>query len=573
RAGTFRGPTSSYPPALIRVVEALGKAGDEQGLTALVVAGERAQSNLMKAEVALSVGRYAFRGIKSETSTLYVIDLLSHSLNGERWKAAYALMRIGNPELLRKGEEKIISAASQSDPRVRMFIATVLGRLVTAPAAVNALLSLSLSDGDWRVRVNAIRSLGKVDTAGNVRVLPALLRIIPDSNQHVSLTAITTAGDMGLERSPFATEFRKTLVEILNSSSSERQKREAGIALAKIFGADAVPILGDQFRKGNLTKTNYVASLAFIPTQEAVQILIAFSGEGNYRLEREALEALLSCIKFFEKDTSVVEKARPAFIAGLQSGDMAVIAVAASALGDSVLIDERSVAPLLLSLRQLKTPKDVDAIIAIVEALGNLKSKNAIGPLESKLNDSDRNVAVESARALEKITGNKYMHLLSRPVVPARTAFDWKLLEWTRSHPKVNVKTNRGSFTFKLLPEEAPFTVINFATLIRNKFFDGLSFHRVVPNFVIQGGDPRGDGWGGPGYEIRSEFGYEHYERGTVGVASSGKDTEGCLWFVTHCDTPHLDGRYTIFGKIISGMDVVDQVQVGDQIQEMTLEK
>jgi cyclophilin family peptidyl-prolyl cis-trans isomerase len=121
------------------------------------------------------------------------------------------------------------------------------------------------------------------------------------------------------------------------------------------------------------------------------------------------------------------------------------------------------------------------------------------------------------------------------------------------------------------LPDESPFTCINFATLIRNGFFDGLSFHRVVPNFVIQGGDPRGDGWGGPGYSIRSEFGSEHYDEGTVGVASSGKDTEGCQWFVTHSKTPHLDGRYTIFGNIVSGMEVVNKIQVGDKILKMRL--
>jgi cyclophilin family peptidyl-prolyl cis-trans isomerase len=137
----------------------------------------------------------------------------------------------------------------------------------------------------------------------------------------------------------------------------------------------------------------------------------------------------------------------------------------------------------------------------------------------------------------------------------------------------VKVETSKGSFTFQLLPDEAPFTCINFAALINKKIFDGLRFHRVVPNFVIQGGDPRGDGWGGPGYTIRSEFGFEHYERGMVGVASSGKDTEGCQWFVSHCYTPHLDGRYTIFAKVVSGLDVVDKIQVGDKIETMSFVK
>ena len=93
----------------------------------------------------------------------------------------------------------------------------------------------------------------------------------------------------------------------------------------------------------------------------------------------------------------------------------------------------------------------------------------------------------------------------------------------------------------------------------------------MVPNFVVHGGDPRGDGWGGPGYSIRSEYGLVNYERGSVGVASAGKDTEGCQFFITHSPQPHLDGRYTIFGKVVSGMDVVDQVQVGDKIVRLEL--
>jgi cyclophilin family peptidyl-prolyl cis-trans isomerase len=107
------------------------------------------------------------------------------------------------------------------------------------------------------------------------------------------------------------------------------------------------------------------------------------------------------------------------------------------------------------------------------------------------------------------------------------------------------------------------------ATLVRKKFYDGLTFHRIVPNFVVQGGDPRGDGWGGPGFALRSEFGMGHYERGTVGIASSGKDTEGSQFFVTHSHQPHLDGRYTIIGTVTAGMEVIDRLQIGDRIEAM----
>ncbi len=122
-----------------------------------------------------------------------------------------------------------------------------------------------------------------------------------------------------------------------------------------------------------------------------------------------------------------------------------------------------------------------------------------------------------------------------------------------------------------MLPEHAPLTVDNFVTLARRGYFNNLTFHRVVPNFVAQGGDPRGDGSGGPGYQIRCEINEATYERGAVGMALSGKDTGGSQWFVTHSPQPHLDGGYTVFGRVVEGMDVVDRLARGDHIRAVVI--
>ncbi|OGF23158.1 MAG: peptidylprolyl isomerase [Candidatus Eisenbacteria bacterium RBG_19FT_COMBO_70_11] len=113
---------------------------------------------------------------------------------------------------------------------------------------------------------------------------------------------------------------------------------------------------------------------------------------------------------------------------------------------------------------------------------------------------------------------------------------------------------------------EAPQTVKNFVRLARRGYFDGLAVHRVVPDFVIQDGDPTGTGSGGPGYTIRCEYNRLHYDEGMVGMALSGKDTGGSQWFITHSPQPHLDGRYTIFARVIRGMDVVHRVVQGDRV-------
>jgi cyclophilin family peptidyl-prolyl cis-trans isomerase/HEAT repeat protein len=129
------------------------------------------------------------------------------------------------------------------------------------------------------------------------------------------------------------------------------------------------------------------------------------------------------------------------------------------------------------------------------------------------------------------------------------------------------LKTDKGELTIELFPEDAPLTVDNFINLAKSGYFNGLEIHRVVPNFVVQDGDPRGDGSGGPGWQIRCEINQLTYERGTVGMALSGKDTGGSQWFVAHSPQPHLDGGYTVFGRVNEkGMEVVDKLVRGDRI-------
>ncbi|HEY9187775.1 MAG TPA: peptidylprolyl isomerase [Ignavibacteria bacterium] len=132
--------------------------------------------------------------------------------------------------------------------------------------------------------------------------------------------------------------------------------------------------------------------------------------------------------------------------------------------------------------------------------------------------------------------------------------------------PKIEINTEKGKILVQLFPNDAPYTVMSICSLADRKFFDGLVFHRVVPNFVIQGGDPLGTGWGGPGYSIKTEISPQKFGTGYLGMANAGKNTEGSQFFITHSPQPHLDGRYTVFGKVIKGMDVVDLIQEGDKI-------
>jgi cyclophilin family peptidyl-prolyl cis-trans isomerase len=200
-----------------------------------------------------------------------------------------------------------------------------------------------------------------------------------------------------------------------------------------------------------------------------------------------------------------------------------------------------------------------------------MNNVRAVPFLEKELLDSDRSIAADAAASLHALTGKDYSGRVPRQFIPSRTEEDWNLLESINPYQRVRMVTNRGEIMLELMKEEAPFTVLNFVKLVKKGFYNGLFFHRVVPDFVVQGGDPRGDGWGGPGYTMRTEISTAKYERGSCGMASAGKDTEGSQFFITHGATPHLDGRYTIFAKTVKGMDVVDRLQIGDTIRTIQL--
>lgn len=144
---------------------------------------------------------------------------------------------------------------------------------------------------------------------------------------------------------------------------------------------------------------------------------------------------------------------------------------------------------------------------------------------------------------------------------------DWERLEELGPQPVWTLETEKGTIELQLDPLSAPFTVSSIDSLTRAGSYDGVVFHRIVNNFVIQGGDfDRRDGFGGPDYTLPTEPSYESFERGMAGIASSGTDTEGSQFFIMHQWAPHLDGHYTLFGKVVGGMDVVDRIAVGDRV-------
>lgn len=197
-----------------------------------------------------------------------------------------------------------------------------------------------------------------------------------------------------------------------------------------------------------------------------------------------------------------------------------------------------------------------------------LKDASFLHDVKKRLKLPEDNEALQSVEAaiahFEGRTQAKVENEFNHPI-------DWALVKRIPQGHHITIKTTRGNIVVSLLVNEAPGSVANFVALAMKDYFDQRFFHRVVPNFVIQAGCKRGDGWGGEDYSIRSEFTPRLYRTGSVGMASAGKDTEGTQWFITHSPTPHLDGRYTIFAEVVDGMQVVDYIQVGDKITDVVV--
>lgn len=187
--------------------------------------------------------------------------------------------------------------------------------------------------------------------------------------------------------------------------------------------------------------------------------------------------------------------------------------------------------------------------------------------LEELASRSDFPVRVQAGLALEELGRPRPA---PGPATVRRTAATYREMIRRSARPRLaELHTRHGVARLELDCPTAPLTCLNFLQLVNQGFYDGLEFHRVVPDFVIQGGDPRGDGWGGPGYTIRDEVNDKSFDRGIIGMALAGPDTGGSQFFITLSAQPHLDSGFTAFGRVTAGLEVLGLIEQGDRIERL----
>jgi cyclophilin family peptidyl-prolyl cis-trans isomerase/HEAT repeat protein len=490
---------------------------------------------------------------------------------------------------------------------VRANAARVLGSAEDKDS-IDILIKAATSDTDSRVRVSSIRSLAALKDA---KAADPLL-----NRGEILFAAYKAAKKLNFipdEQNEFI-EIATTLGRLLTNTGNERAVnlfREFG-KLDKGFSTEVYiarvrisPSRGDN-NKPELTSWRQTSTLAQVvgefatlePTTEEgkqmkVEAPLQLGPLAKAYAEADPLhdaatikagpDVLQAFARFKTADLGAIART------ALQNKDVQIRATAAGILADLPSSAENLEALKAAFTKSLTTDKmENDAQLAIMDALLKLDKKASIATLKQAivypdylvrkkaidaLNDQEawKDVDVSNLRSL---AAGK--HTLSAYAPTSGTKLGQVLntdADYRRALARKNgsvraiLTTTKGTFAIEFYPEDAPLTVDNFIKLARANYFNGLEVHRVVPNFVMQDGDPRGDGNGGPGWSIRCEVNMVPYDRGAVGMALSGKDTGGSQWFVTHSPQPHLDGGYTVFGRVNeTDMKVVDRIVRGDKI-------
>ena len=512
-----------------------------------------------------------------------------------RADAANALARLrngdGNSQL-----RKLLT--SDADAIVRANAARVLGA-TEDKTAFDGLLDRALNDADSRVRVSAIRAIGSLKDGKAAEPLLRRyrslnqqdLRTYPSQVNEVLEIATTLGRILPGTANPDAVHSLREMSERLNHHAPEVEVAFARVSVADYLGmfgsgeaakrtAQEALMLDWKSGSGIAQGLGEIASLPqnakdrATVTEFAQNILRAMLDYRNSGIKINTLIAVHS-----EYAIPDVLRALAAFkpkdlpelmLGQLNESDVIVRATAAELLGD-VPPSEAITRALSEALPRAMKDELNDAALAILDSLGKQKSAAANTSIKTAL-DSNDHLLRRKAVALLKANGAGDFSSRIGTVRTRNTMADYqRAVSRIGTSVQAVVSTTRGRFTIELLPDDATLTVDNFVQLAKRGYFNGITFHRVVPNFVIQDGDPRGDGNGGPGYQIRCEINEVPYDRAAVGMALSGKDTGGSQWFVTHSPQPHLDGGYTVFGRVLNGMDVVDNIVRGDVIQSIVI--
>lgn len=555
-------PTRLSSPAALELITAVARLGGDRAARFLrgIIDGNvlpgRSDAIYLVRRAALEAWRL---GAKAPTDAL--LSLVADAKEDTRFAAIYSLGRVK----ARSAAPRMLDALSdRTSPDVRAAAARTLTRSYTdsaglSPESVADALARTLSDPDAGVRVQGLRSIG---TYKLERTIPRILPLLEDPANNVQVQAADVLGDI-----PGSAAVAELTRIAGGTKGTFARRRSAFLALAKLDSAAFAAV-----------NSRYEGSADWRERAAAATAWARYPGQiDRFLNDRDPKVVGIA----FGAWAGIVEGPDPALLTAarklLTSADAAVRSAAGDVLSRSTEIAD---IPLLVAAyRKAKPDSFPDAQLSALNALVAIRaaSPEAAREVDQQVLSSIpvpedyqiRRWAEANWPAAAGAWGPAYPIRTNRSMEDYRdVARRYVVGQLPTRYPKVKIDVAQlGIIELELYGPEAPLTVANFLSLVDRRYFDGLRFHRVVPNFVAQAGDPRGDGNGGPGGAIRDEINRRRYDAYVLGMALSGPDTGGSQWFITLARQPHLDGGYTVFGEVTDGVPVLLRVTQGDQIR------
>ncbi|HEY8180752.1 MAG TPA: HEAT repeat domain-containing protein [Thermoanaerobaculia bacterium] len=489
--------------------------------------------------------RYLFR-FRSDEASAIAANALASSSPAIRQEAAYALARRAYPA----GRARLELLIGDANILTRAYVARALGA-IAAPESLPILIGALADPHPW-ARTNAVVAIARLatKTPAIVNNPQDAMRVIAAAEDPDSGTRASAIEALGYYASKNETA-RKKLLEIATGGSRWERELAAGAIAKQLNDEKLLPAdLSGWAKVRVLEAASAVSDRLRAQYAKDAEPLVRASSISTIPDERVA--ANLALIRAALDDPDVIVRGY-AIDRYSKSQDAAKLAMLNAA-------EERA-----------RRDRQDDARLSAIRGLAETDYPDRETFLRGLLHDGNPVVRRIAADLIEQKLNKRRPQFTPLPVDRKDYA---QIVEWARQPHTATIHMSRGNIEVALLTQDAPMTTWNFAQLASNHFFDNTSFMRVVPNFVIQGGDPRNDMEGSPGYSIRDEINLQKYTRGAVGMALSGPDTGGSQFFITHSPQPHLDGGYTIFGRVIDGMNaVVDPTERGDRVESIGIDR
>ncbi|QDU69960.1 HEAT repeat domain-containing protein [Engelhardtia mirabilis] len=561
--------TDSEANVRAAVVEAASRLGGPTAVD-ICIRAMADPSPGVRQEAIVGTGRWPREDPRGPEVDRRLIDLLSPMRTeaagapapSETWLVLYALQRRRSP-LGAGAFLDHLSAGNSADARI--FAARGLARIDPSGANLGGdprpeltrALERALDDPDWRVVVEAVQGLG---SHGDPASIGPLITALSHSSAHVRRGAIRALGSVSAGQGPITSALSRAQSDISPNVRAEALETLAKVAPPSVafetlqdLRADSEPII----RRG------VARAAAQLAPEFAFRLLEPLAADPLTFVSVDALTSL-----GVVGDERSLRLLRATIT---RDPDLVLVQIAAAAIGDKATAEDVA----LMASRLSRASGDgVDELwntaLAMAQQVGGEGAVELAGQALTLANPYLRHVASGVLEVLAVDVRTPTVPVEGPPMDVPVAGRDFPL--W-RTNPLVEILTTRGSLIFELYPEEAPLHVHNFLRLAESGFYEGTTFHRVELDFVIQGGDARGDGSGGASWRggpLPHEFTRRKYLRGSLGMPRwDDPDSGGSQIFVTHRPTPHLDGRYTLFGQLRQGWETLDRIEVGDRIRSV----